>query len=1019
MSWNPIQETVSPITPRVRRPSQISRKPVGNRHASLQVAHMASRRKSSFADTEAVSPVSRLSSGLRSPQHRVSSSYFSPDSIRFSRHAPNAWGMGPVPFLDLDANEAELCTEQLTDYSNRGSSVRPESDIRPRGNSSVYSEQGGLGPNAYPLFGMSADEAAYLASSTATSEAGSLHRGLERSIIEARQQQEMLQAGPDHIMREATLEQRSDQVMFKPPGLDLNRTGDVRNSGGALRWLPISLRWWSMTFLFLLSLGLGLAALLLALHSRTHQGLGAEMNSLAFLFTWKFVPTLLAIIYTLLLMLMVSDIKRTEPYTRLSRPDGAPASTLFLRPGPLWSDPVTALRRTSNGGARNWALFWAALINILSLLLVVPFSAAFIYPAEVVFMNSSNFSRLAVSTDGPLKLSTDDSILFRTISSELLNTTTSAWVNNGYAVLPFWPSNEKTFSLGGVLSSSPQQWTANTTIYQVDLECDLMSLRSFAKNTLPTSTGSSNTDILSFVIGSEDGCSLGLAGFSPSSGTDTIFSTGGGWWSGAPNFDYPLFWASSNGTVADLTPSNPILLNTTSQCGTRSMFFLAEPYAENQTFRALGQVCTSSYYSATLPVTVSNADLPPAITFDSKVFASAREPIASNVLDTSAFESLFLNQNWASKFQFPNSSVNPDLPLRPRLGGPLGLLGAENDFDISEMLSNPNLTTQARQIKQRFLGESMMSSFRHIAAENSESVSGTSATPERRIVVSFAVGIILAVAMLLSSCILLLVAFHTRPHKRPLNLLRDPGSFKTMASLICSRPDTRSLFEGTDRSSESSMRHKLTGHVLYLRNGELYAYGMDEVSQLSSECSQLWKYGNNTNLYLAGVYSDAESLDTNTWYPEILRDGLLRVFLASIIILALVLAVLFGVFHRKSISHMLLVAESNQDYSDRTFAALAPYSVIPTLICLGIMICWASMAMTIRTLQPYISMARKTALSPRDPAPYVNINLLWTLGSAAWNREYILSMVALCGILSQVCRWIYFLEHSHYYANMF
>ena len=847
MSWNPIQETVSPTTPRVRRPSQIARKPVGNRHASLEVAQVASHRKSSFVDADAVSPVSRLSSGLTSPPHRVRSSYFSPDSIRFSRYAPNAWGTSSVPFLDLDANEAELRTEQLTDYSNRGSSVRPESDIRLRGVSSVYSEQGGLGANAYPLFGMSADEAAYLASSTVASEAGSLHRGLERSIIEAREQHEMLQAGLDHIMRRATVEQRTDQVIFKLPGLDLNQNEDVRSSSGASKWLPISLRWWFMAFLFLLSLGLGLAALLLALHSRTHQGLGAESNSPAFLFTWKFVPTLLAVMYTLLIMIMVSDIKRTEPYARLSRPSGAPASALFIRPSPLWSDPVTSLRRTSNGGALNWAVFWAALVNIVSLLLVVPFSAAFIYPAEVVFLNSSNFSRLTLSADGPLKLSTDDSILFRTISGELLNTTTSAWVNNGYAALPFWPSDEKTFPLGGVLSSSPQQWTANTTIYQMGLECNMMSLRSFANSTLPASTGSSGTNFLSFVIESEDGCALGLAGFSPDSGTDTIFSTGGGWWSEAPAFDYPLFWAPSNGTMADLTPGYPILLNTTSQCGTRSMFFLAESYKQNQTFRALGQVCTSSYYSASLPVTVSNAESPPSITFDSKVFESTKEPIASNVLNTSAFESSFLDQNWAFKFQFPNSSLNPDLPLRPKLGGPLGLLGAEHNFDLSEMLSNPNLTTQARQIKQRFLGESMMSSFRHIAAENSESILGTSATLERRIVVSFKAGLILAVAMLLSSCILILVAFHTRPHKRPLNLLRDPGSLRAMTSLISSRPDIRSFFEGTDRSSECAMRQKLTGYDLYLRNGELCAYGMDDVSQLSSKCSEPWNYGCNTN----------------------------------------------------------------------------------------------------------------------------------------------------------------------------
>lgn len=147
-------------------------------------------------------------------------------------------------------------------------------------------------------------------------------------------------------------------------------------------------------------------------------------------------------------------------------------------------------------------------------------------------------------------------------------------------------------------------------------------------------------------------------------------------------------------------------------------------------------------------------------------------------------------------------------------------------------------------------------------------------------------------------------------------------------------------------------------------------------------------------------------METDTWFPRILRDISLGVFFASTIIITFILAVLFGLFRAKSISHMVLGAETDWKTADRTVVALAPYSVIPTLICLGLMICWASVATAIRTLQPYISMARKATTSPRDPAAYVNINLLWTIGSAGWKREYLLSAVALCAILSQVCEYI-------------
>lgn len=834
MSWNPAKvETISPLSPQSRRPSQIPRKPVGRNLVPFEVAHSTNHHESRLADSEGVSPISERSSGLRSPADRVASSYFSPESIRFSKSVSNAWGTRPLPFVDLDANEAEFRTEEVTDYSNRASSVRRRSEAPAHRDTytSVYSEHG-LGSNAFPSFGMSVDEAAYLENSTVTSAVGSLHRAVEQSIVEAR----LGQFHRGQIVREATVEQRTDQAMFEPPGMDFNNPKVAVKPESLPKWLPMSLRWWFMVLLFFFTLGLSLAALLLTIHSHNNQGLGTERDTSAFLFTRKFVPILFAVIYATLVMDIITDIRRTELYARLSRPAGAPASTLFLRPGPLWLDPFTALRATTNGGVRNWALFWAALINILSFLLIVPFSAAFIYPAEIVFISPTTYSRLAEFPKGPLKLSMDDSVLFQTISSELLNTTTSVWVSNEYAVLPFWPSDQQTMALGSFPSSPSQQWTANTTVYQADFECSLMSLQSFANFTLPA-TG---TNLLSFVIRADDGCSLGLAGLSPDSGSNTIFSTGGGWWAEAPNFDYPLFWPPVKGTVGDFEDSHSVILNTTSQCGTRSMFFVAEPYVYDKTFKAMGQVCTSSYFSASLPVTVSNAEPSPSITFDTKLFESAKEPLAPSVLDIPTLEKSFLDQDWANKLQSPSSRLNTHSSLKPKFGGPLSLLGAKNDFNLPGILASTDLTTQARQIKQRFLGESMMSSFHRMGAQNSEPISGTIASIERRVFVSIAAGIILTTTLIVLACMLLLVAFHTRLHQRPLNLLRDPSSLKAMASLISSRLEIQSLFEGTDRASDYVLRHKLSGYVLYLKNGELHAYGMDDVSQLSSESPDLW-----------------------------------------------------------------------------------------------------------------------------------------------------------------------------------
>lgn len=788
---------------------------------------------------ESVSPVSQLSSDFRTPIDRVVSSYFVSEESYSIDDASNDVGMNPLPFMDLNTNAAEMgmeinymIDEVVTEYSSGASSQHHADGLRSNPHQGSMYVGNDIGEQAVPFWGISAEEAAFQTSSILTHQEASVTQGSEQSIEERRR------------------EERTAQPWLEQPGLEPSTR--PRGAGRMCEWLPIALRWWFMASLFLVSLGLGLAAIFLTLYSHNHQGLGIDHNTSTFLFTWKFIPTLAAVVYSLLVMTTINDIKRTEPYARLSRPGGAPAaSTLFLKSGSMWSDIFTTLRNSKNGGARNWALFWASFVNLLTILIVVPFSAAFIFPANILVKNTTTFSQLAASVDSPMELSTDDSIFIRTISSVLLNTTTSAWVSNDYAVLPFWPSNENAVPLGGVVSSSSLQWTANTTVYQTDLECSPMGLRSFANFTLnqslahlPGITMFSDVNLTSFILESADGCTLGLAGFPPDFSSNTIFKTGGGWWSGAPNFSYPLLWAPGNGTAMDLNFDHPIMLNTSTQCGRRSMYLFATPYIENQTFRAQGQICTSSYFSASLPVTVSNIGTSSTVIFDTQEFENIKVPIPPTTLDIHTFENAFLSQNWSSKLRSPDSSSNPDLPLRPRLGGPLNLLGAQNNFDLQTMLANADLTDQARQIKQRFLGESMMSTFRQIGTQQAKPIIGTTLVSERRIVVSFVVGIILTAALLLSALIILLVAFYTRHHKRPLNLLQDPASPMAMASLINSNPNMQALFEGADRYSEYAMQQKLADHVFYLRNGELYA-SMKDTYQQSCKSRELRRSGSN------------------------------------------------------------------------------------------------------------------------------------------------------------------------------
>jgi len=186
--------------------------------------------------------------------------------------------------------------------------------------------------------------------------------------------------------------------------------------------------------------------------------------------------------------------------------------------------------------------------------------------------------------------------------------------------------------------------------------------------------------------------------------------------------------------------------------------------------------------------------------------------------------------------------------ISPRIGGPLALLGAQNNFDLAKMLADPSLADQARQIKQRFFGESLQAALQTNTAQTIGSTNGNMVAIEQRIVLSLPIGIILTMMFFASSLMIGLTVGYTRLHERPLNLAQDPGSTSAMASLISSGQNTRALFEGLDTSSQHAMRRQLGKQVFYLRHGIIYSYDVRDAYQQSAS-GKLWQYSIMTEFY--------------------------------------------------------------------------------------------------------------------------------------------------------------------------
>ncbi|RMZ87483.1 hypothetical protein DV736_g5291, partial [Chaetothyriales sp. CBS 134916] len=138
-------------------------------------------------------------------------------------------------------------------------------------------------------------------------------------------------------------------------------------------WKPFSLKTWYILILMILAFALAaIQESLFQLSARRHHaGRGGGLlsfNSVSDVavgpfFAWKYLPTMVTIVYAVLFSIMDFDIRRLEPFYQLSQPCGASASaslnldhlTMFQ-----YFIPFRAMQ------LRQWAVFFSSIGNIIA-----------------------------------------------------------------------------------------------------------------------------------------------------------------------------------------------------------------------------------------------------------------------------------------------------------------------------------------------------------------------------------------------------------------------------------------------------------------------------------------------------------------------------------------------------------------------------------------------------------------------------------------------------------------------------
>jgi hypothetical protein len=238
------------------------------------------------------------------------------------------------------------------------------------------------------------------------------------------------------------------------------------------RWLPIALRWYYLCAVIATSAALEIVCIALIVASHKNNGLAEKQNTNAFSFSWRFMPTIVAVLYALIWIPIRKDVIRTEPWALMSMPGGSKASESLLRDEAVWWTEIThALRARTNVGGIRWAVILAITGSLTSAIFLNSLSAGFFDIDDVSLVTKQPFATIAPPLLSAPYPHITDITYFKAITPLIYNISTSAWAKPGYAVAPFWPSELQKAPLAARVDMSSQIWEGTSDVFSVQLDC--------------------------------------------------------------------------------------------------------------------------------------------------------------------------------------------------------------------------------------------------------------------------------------------------------------------------------------------------------------------------------------------------------------------------------------------------------------------------------------------------------------------------------------------------------------------
>ncbi|KAL5316511.1 hypothetical protein ACEPPN_015559 [Leptodophora sp. 'Broadleaf-Isolate-01'] len=741
-------------------------------------------------------------------------------------------------------------------------------------------------------------------------------------------------------------------------------------------WIPYVLEWpWMLS---IIAFGAILLAIVIIFHriSTKSDGVMDDTGSPIGYFAWRFLPTLLAVAYVTMLMIILDGVKRTENLARLAKERGTSASASILRtPGSWWTALADSFPRKGNDSRFSPTMLCVVLAYIFGFLIISPFSSALLSSKDMAISSKTTMLRVQPASGQTLQPRLDTTDFFGAVGHTLQNVTTSPWVTDNYTVLPFWPAQIERPS-GSTFDAAIGDWTAETSVYQSGLLCEDLKVEN-GPNVVnytylkPNSDGSRSSkvgyqNLTSFQLTSESGCKYSF------SYSESFLTQGKFYWSNLTGVNLPLFW---NFFAID----EQVLLNHTALCEPGEVLITIPNDPSNSAFETAGKLCRPSYFEAKLPVTVSISSDSTAFDFDQKAFERERLPIDNDKINITAFHEAFFSSDWNDYLREPTSDSRPDS------GGPANLLAATYDFKLAGMMNDTDFSARAGKIKQYSFGQALQSALQDSSAVSP--VEGDIIVRQRRIVVATAVAFTLEVVLALATLLLLMAFWTSRRSRRPLGLSQDIGVSNTVASLVADQHKTCQDLQEISSMSAQQATQALSGYSYVIDRSALrMVASIPDGSSFSSTRSV-----------------KVTKRDRIQWEPKVLSTWAIVGLIFVLSALLVTIAVLYWYSQSHGLYQSAFVYQVEWNIGDYSLGYIAPYSIIPTLFAVIVGLWWGALESIFRTAQPFISMAKGPTTGGKGAGlSYQSSYLAWAGVRAVSRKHWLLAFVCTGAFLSQI-----------------